>query len=564
MLRELFVDNFALVERARVPFGPGFNVLTGETGAGKSLVLDALGAAVGHRVSPEMVRRGASTARVEAAFEIDEGSALGRRLDSLGFPPEDGLLVLAREVVAGGRGRSRINGRLVSTAELAQVGSLLVDIHTQHESQRLMQPAVQLELLDAFAGEAASALAREVGDAWQAMDRLAAELQALRTGERQRLQELDLLRFQVEEIQAARLQPGEEPAWMEEHARLTHAARLQELLGLALDLLGGSGTEQTSALSTLAAAGRALDEAASLAPALGSLAQELAAQIDALSELGRAVRRYLEQCEPDPERLAEVEARLALLERLKRKYGPTVEAVMAYGEEARARLESLQGASDRLAVVEQELAQARARYEEAARQLGARRREAAQRVAGAIEAELRQLAMPRASFSVAVEPQPPGPSGTERVIFQFSANPGEPPRPLARIASGGELSRTMLACRTVLAEADPVPVLVFDEPDAGLGGRAAQAVAERLARIARQRQVLVVTHLPQVASMADHHLAVRKHEEERTTRIEIEALGHDQRVAELARMLGGTDITETARRHASELLRMAGEAKRAS
>ncbi|HEY8498735.1 MAG TPA: DNA repair protein RecN [Limnochordales bacterium] len=564
MLKELFVENFALLDRARVPFGPGFNVLTGETGAGKSLVLDALGAAVGQRVSPELVRGGAQAARVEASFEVEPGSPLARRLEALGFAPDDGLVVLAREIAAQGRSRCRINGRLVTTAELAQVGGLLVDIHTQHESQRLMQPAIQLELLDAFAGPEAVALAREVAERWEQAQRLAAELESLRTDERRRLQELDLLRFQVEEITAADLKPDEEVALSEEHARLSHAARLQELLGAALDRLGGTGASDASALSLVAAAGRSLEEAASLAPEAAALARQLAGLMEELADLGRSVRRYLERCEPDPQRLAEVEARLAVLDRLKRKYGPTVEAVLAYRDQARERLRSLEGAAERLAQVEQELATARAEYDRAARRLGALRREAARRLARAVEAELQQLAMPRARFAVEVEAAEPGPAGTERVVFQFSANPGEPLRPLARVASGGELSRTMLACRTVLAEADPVPVLVFDEPDAGLGGRAAQAVAERLARIGRSRQVLVVTHLPQVASMADFHLSVRKQETERTTRIEVHVLSHQERIGELARMLGGAQVTESAERHASELLRLAGEAKRAS
>lgn len=565
MLRELFVENFALLDKARVPFGPGFNVLTGETGAGKSLVLDALGTAMGQRASPELIRAGASSALVEASFEVDEESPVGQRLAELGFAPEDGLLIVSRELSASGRSRCRINGRLATTADLARVGELLVNIHTQHESQRLMLPSVQLTLLDAFAGGEAVELGRRVAEAWHQMQRLSGELESLRQGERQRLHELDLLRFQIDEIAAAKLAPDEEAGWLEEHARLSNAARLQELLGAALEHLGGAGAADAGALTLVGAAGRALQEAASLAPQAAPLARELQAIGDRLGELVREVRRYLERCEPDPQRLAEVEARLALIDRLKRKYGPTIEAVLAYRDEAERRLRTLEHESSRLEDCQRELEAARARYQELARRLGALRREAARRLGEAIEAELHQLAMPRARFEVAVEPaDEPGPTGEERVSFLFSANPGEPLRPLSKVASGGELSRTMLACRTVLAEADPVPVLVFDEPDAGLGGRAAQAVAERLARIGRTRQVLVVTHLPQVASMADFHLSVRKLQDDRTTRIEVTPLSHDERIQELARMLGGADVTESARRHASELLRLAGQAKTAS
>lgn len=564
MLRELFVENFALLDKARVPFGSGFNVLTGETGAGKSLVLDALGTAVGHRASPELIRAGASAARVEASFEIDEASPVGQKLTEMGFPPEENLVVLSRELSASGRSRCRINGRLATTADLARVGELLVNIHTQHESQRLMLPSVQLALLDAFAGDEALELASRVAHLWQEIQRLSGELESLRQGERQRLHELDLLRFQIDEIAAAKLEIGEEAGWMEEHARLSNAARLQELLGAALEHLGGLGAADAGALTLVGAAGRALQEAAALAPQAAPLAQELEALSERLGELVRAVRRYLERCEPDPERLAEVEARLALIDRLKRKYGPSIEAVLAYRNQAERRLRTLEHESSRLGDCEREMEAARARHRELAKRLGALRRDAARRLGQAIEAELRQLAMPKARFEVAVEPAEPGPAGTDRVSFLFSANPGEPPRPLSKVASGGELSRTMLACRTVLAEADPVPVLVFDEPDAGLGGRAAQAVAERLARIGRSRQVLVVTHLPQVASMADFHLSVRKYEDDRTTRIEVKPLSSDERIRELARMLGGAHVTESAERHASELLRLAGQAKTAS
>ncbi|MEW6045482.1 MAG: DNA repair protein RecN [Bacillota bacterium] len=564
LLRELYVENLALLEKARVPFGRGFNVLTGETGAGKSLVLDALGVAVGQRATSELVRAGAAQARVEASFEVDESSPLGQQLAAMGSAPEDGLVILSREFTASGRSRSRINGRMVTTGELARLGELLVSIHTQHESQRLLLPSAQLALLDAFAGEEAVKLAAEVARTWQEMQKLSQELEALRQGERQRLHELDLLRFQIDEIAAARLSADEEPELLAEHARLSNAARLQELLGEALESLAGQGGLDGSAASMAAAAGRALSEAAALDPEAAPLAGELRTLSEQLAELARAVRRHLERCEPNPSRQAEVEARLDLIDRLKRKYGQTIEAVLAYQDEARQRLSDLVQQSARSGEVERALEELQARYQEMSHRLSAIRRDAARRLGEAVETELRDLAMPKARFEVVLEAAEPGPSGLERASFLFSANPGEPPRPLARVASGGELSRTMLACRTVLAGLDPVPVLVFDEPDAGLGGRAAQAVAERLARLGRLRQVLVVTHLPQVASMADFHLSVRKLEKDGATQVEVGALSAEERVQELARMLGGARVTESAERHATELLRLAGQAKAAT
>ncbi|HEY8485857.1 MAG TPA: DNA repair protein RecN [Limnochordales bacterium] len=566
---ELYVENVALLRRARVPFGPGFNVLTGETGAGKSLLLDALGLAVGLRPPPELLRELAEPIRVDAVFELADWHPAARELERLGFGGEDGQWVLSRELGRSGRGRCRINGRPVSAAELAAAGELLVSIHTQHESHRLLRPAVQLELLDAYAGDEALALRQELGRLYGQWRQAREEREQLARDERRRLQEMDLLRFQIDEIESAGLSEGEEERLQAEYTRLAAARQLRQWLAAALDHLvgsgaGGSGGTDGAGLSALHALGRAqaaVAQAASLDRELSAAVAQLQQAGETLAELARTLRRYWEACEPDPERLAQLEQRLGLIDRLRRKYGQDVSAVLQHLEQARTRLAELAHHEDRLQELEQRLQELEQRYQELAERLAHRREQAARRLAEQVQGELAQLAMPHARFLVRLQKGAPGPAGWDQAEFLFSANPGEQLRPLAHVASGGELSRTMLAVRTVLAEADPVPVLVFDEPDAGLGGRAAQAVGERLARLSRARQVLVVTHLPQVASLADHHLAVTKLEQDGRSSVQVEALNLPGRVQELARMLGGSRITETALRHAEELLRLAQQAR---
>lgn len=561
VLTELVVENVALIERASVALGPGFNVLTGETGAGKSLVLDALGMVVGHRAGPDVVRAGADAARVEALFEVDPSSEIGRRLEGLEWPPEDGQVVLSRELSASGRSRCRINGRPVTVGELARVGELLVDIQTQHESQRLMTPGVQLALLDAFAGESAVALAMEVGRVHEDLSQARRRLAELRARESARLREIELLRFQVDEIAAAALRAGEDEALRTEYARLSHTAQLRGLLGEALDRLGASGGDQPGALGMAAEAQHLLEQAAALDGEARELARALAQHTEGLADVARAVRRHRERCEPDPERLHEIEERLGLIDRLERKYGAGIEGVLAYRKDAQERLNSLESEDQETSELDRALALLERAYEEKSHELTRRRKEAAGRLAQAVGRELAELALPGARFEVVIASQEPGPSGCDRVDFQFSANPGEAPRPLARVASGGELSRTMLACQVVLASADAVPVLVFDEPDAGLGGRAAHAVGMRLSLLGQRRQVLAVTHLPQVASLADRHLVVRKEARGDRSVVRVVPLDPGQRVDELARMLGGSQITDSARAHAEQLLRMAAQAK---
>ncbi|MDR5697235.1 MAG: DNA repair protein RecN [Armatimonadota bacterium] len=563
MLRELHVRDFALLEAVRVEFGPGLNVLTGETGAGKSILVDALGVAVGQRASSDLVRAGAEEARVTAVFDLSRVPELAARVDALGVGVEEGLLVLAREV--GGRGRAYANGAPVSVSTLRRIGEIVLEIHGQHEGQRLLELSSHLDLLDAFGGEGVLAQRRRVAELVRRWSERRAALRAVETNERERAQRLDLLRFQVAEIDAARLRPGELDALQEARTRLANAERLREALGRAYDALYGADGSTSDALGRAAAS---LAQAATWAAELGELAATVQALREGAVEAAREARRALDRVEADPAQLERVEARLASLQALMRKYGDSLEGVMAYREQAATEIETLSAADARREEIASELTALQSELAEEASRLSRLRREAAGRMEKAVLVHLRELAMPAARFEVAFgrredaqgvpvggEIVAVGERGADRVEFLFSANPGEPPRPLHRVASGGELSRVLLALRSALIGGDPPPIMVFDEIDAGVGGRTGHVIGQKLAALATRSQVLCVTHLAQIAVFADHHYAVGKVTERGRTRAVVERLEREARVEEVARMLAGPQPTEMARRHAREMLR---------
>jgi DNA repair protein RecN (Recombination protein N) len=563
VLRELHARDFVLLDDVRVEFGPGLNVLTGETGAGKSMLVDALGAVLGHRTPSDVVRGGAGCARVAAVFDPRPVPQLRAVVDELGLPWEDDALVLVREI--GGRARAYVNGEPTTVGVLRRLGSVLGEIHGQHEGQRLLEPATHRALLDEFGGEevlSRRAAVQSLFGRWRA---LREELRALDVGERERVQRVDLLRFQVAEIDSVRPQPGELEELVQLRGRLLNAERLRESVTAAYQALYG---DEGAAADRVGRALGLLRQAAAWDPALGPVLEGLEAVEAQLADLSREVRAAVERLEADPGRLDEVEGRIAALRGLLRKYGDTLEAVLDYRERAARELAALENADSRRAEVEEELARVEAQLATAVTDLSAARAQAARRLEKAVLRHLQDLAMPSARFRVHVEtsedpeglPVGPrrlsvGPWGAERVEFVLSANPGEPPRPLQRVASGGELSRVMLALRTVLARADPPAVMVFDEVDSGVGGRTGHAIGAKLAELAGVCQVLCVTHLPQIAALAHHHLAVRKVTERGRTRIAVEVLQGEDRVDEIARMLSGPTPTDTARRHARELLR---------
>jgi DNA repair protein RecN (Recombination protein N) len=550
MLIELRIRNFAVADDVTVALGGGLNVLTGETGAGKSILVDALSLLLGERASTDVVRTGTDRAVVEAVFDLSGRPDLLRRLDELGLPHEEDLLILRREVQTEGRNRAWVNGSPSTATVVGELGSALVDLHGQHEHQTLLSRAAQRTLLDAFAG--ASDLAAEVESRYAALKAARGGLETHRTRTRELESRGDFLRFQLGEIDEAGLEPDEEDRLRQESSRLENARELAEIAGRAYEVLYGS---DDTVSDRLAAVRDELRHAARIDDVLSELAAQVEEAYHATVEAGRAASRYADDVEMDPERLAEVQRRLDTLFRLKRKYGPEVEDVLETAERLRAEVEELDHAEADASGLERAVAEAEAALGAAATRLSAAREEAAARMQAAVEALLPELGMSGAVMEVGLEPEEAvGPGGAERVEFRVSLNPGFPPRPLARVASGGELSRIMLALKTVLAAVDFVPTLVFDEIDAGIGGTVATAVARKLEALGADHQVFVITHLPQLASRAGAHLFVRKGEAAGVATTSVERLDGDARVREIARMLGGDPDSEASREHARELL----------
>jgi DNA repair protein RecN (Recombination protein N) len=551
MLRELRLRNFAVVESITVPFASGLNVLTGETGAGKSILIDAIVLVRGGRAQSDVIRADAETATVEAVFGLDGAGGVRAVLDEAGLATDDnGEVVIRRELARSGRHRAFVNDSPVTVGLLERLGDVLVEVHGQHEHQRLLEPARQLELLDRFA-DAEEACAR-VG-ALHAKHRAAAEAtERLRGAARERAQREDLLRFQVSELDAARLRVGEEEDLRGELRRLQHAERFTT--GLA-EVVGLLDEAPQSASERLVRAVKLLQDLGRLDPAFAAPAETLETARIHVEEALAAVRRLRDDVVAEPGRLDAIHERLEALARLRRKYGDGEAAMLRFRDEAARELERLEHHEELMAEQERVLGELGGELAAAADALSERRRTAAARLAGQVERALRGLGMERAVFEVALERLPePGPRGQDRAELRLSTNPGEEVKALARVASGGELSRTMLALKSVLARADRVPVLVFDEVDAGIGGRVASVVAQTLAATAEGRQILCVTHLAPIAALADQHVQVAKTVRAGRTRVAVAALADDARVEEIARMLGGPATTAAALQHARDLL----------
>jgi DNA repair protein RecN (Recombination protein N) len=576
MLQELRVRNLAVIEDAVVPLAPGLNVLSGETGAGKSILIDALLLVVGARGKPDLIRTGADSSVVEALFEVAPGGPVARVLDEAGHGAGDGSLIVKRELSRSGRHRAFVNDAPATVGLLERIGELLVEIHGQHEHQRLLQTGQQLDLLDRFAElEGGSRQVREAVARWQDARQ---RRRRLHDEVRDSLRQEELLRFQLSEIDAVNPKDGEEDELRAERRRLQHAERILAVLGEVAGLLHGGPADDggADALSRLGRGAGLLRELARLdvpvAAALAGLDEARAHVEDAVV----AVRGLRERAVADPARMEELDGRLDALSRLRRKYGDSTAAIWQHRQDVAAALDRL----DRHEVLIGELEAEVERLAEAARAAAAALSEvralAAEQLERLVQRELRALGMERARCQVALRSQVAGPDelalgperwrigprGAETAEFLLSANPGEELRPLARVASGGELSRTMLGFKTILAAAADVPTMIFDEVDAGIGGRVADVVGQKLRETASGRQVLCVTHLAPIAAYADHHLRVEKRAGRARTATTVTALDAAGRVEELARMLGGERITETTRRHARELYRDARRANR--
>jgi DNA repair protein RecN (Recombination protein N) len=550
MLTELRIRDYAVIDRLTLSLAPGLNALTGETGAGKSIIVGALSLLLGERASADVVRTGADRAEIEGVFDIAANTAVQEALAQHGLEPEDGLLILRREIAAGGRGRVWINGTAATVALLGELGAYLVDLHGQHEHQSLLQPRQQRALLDAWSD--ALPLAAEVQRQHARVRDARAALGEFDARVRESEQRADFLRFQLEEIDRAKLKPGEEEELERESRRLEHAG---ELAGLADALHAELYATETSVAARLTEVRRQLEQLVRIDPALAEWQEVVQNALYGLEELGREMGGYATGVEHDPARLDELRRRQDTLFRLKRKYGPDLEDVIQTGDNARTELARLDGSSldrDRL---ERELADAEKALRAAAARLSAARARGGGQLAGEIAAVLPELGMAAARFVIELTPLPEiAAAGAEDVEFRIAVNAGFEPRALSRVASGGELSRVMLALKTSLARLDGIPTLVFDEVDAGIGGRVAVQVGEKLARVAADHQVFVITHLPQIASRADHHLLVQKTDRSGITATTVEPLTGDVRVRELARLLGGDPESGASLDHARELL----------
>jgi DNA repair protein RecN (Recombination protein N) len=549
MLSELVIRNLAIIERLQVNFGPGFNVLTGETGAGKSIIIDAVGLLLGDRARPELIRSGAEEGVVEALFDLAGQPQTRQQLAAAGFDDNEELLV-KRLVARGGRNRIQVNGSLATVGQLQPFSQNLITIYGQHEHQTLQRSDTHLDLLDRFAGltERAAEFRRQ----FERVSSLRQRLADLETAERDRQQRLDFLHFQIKELTEAELRPGEDEELAAERLLLQHAERLAKVASGGYESLYGEKGAVCERLEVLA---HDLEGVAAIDPLLGKLAETARGALYSLEDLAMALRDYGRRIAFEPDRQQEVDDRLALLALLKRKYAPTLEGVLQCQARLQEEITKLSDMETVRAELQAELQAAALLLKQAAEFLSEHRRKAAIELAARVEAELRDLAMAGTRFEVRLLPlSEPGIRGLERVEFYLSPNAGEELRPLARIASGGELSRIMLALRKAAPDGDNIPTLIFDEIDAGVGGIAATAVGEKLRQVAHDRQVLCITHLPQVAAHADRHYRVEKQIENGRTSTRLVLLDGEERVREMARMLGGAHITERTLEHARELI----------
>jgi len=568
LLSELRIINFAIIDDLRLRFAPGLNVLTGETGAGKSIVVDAVELVIGGRASSDVVRAGAESAVVDALFDVGGIPQVGVTLEELGLDRGDGgELLLSREVLPEGRSVARINGRTATATMVRRVATDLIDIHGQHEHQSLLHRDSHLDLLDRFGGESTLSLRACVAELYGRLAELERLARKLAGDRRERARRVDLLRYQIQEIDRARLSPGEDEELSRERRVLTNAEMLFAAASEAFEALYEGRGEGGSAVDLVGRAEELVQDAARADPSLGAHLEALRGARYQLEEVSRELRAYREGVEFSPERLSEVEERLDEIRRLEKKYGEGAAGILEYRVQAVAELEGLAGSEERLASVAAERRAVEREYVEAAVELSRARRGAAGAMSERVVEELSGLAMGRARFEVSLAQREdakgvevdgrrlaPGPRGFDRAEFVIAPNPGEPPRALSRIASGGEMARVMLALKSALADVDRIPTMIFDEVDAGIGGRVASAVAEKLADVAATRQVVCVTHLPQIAAAAQAHFAVQKRVKGGRTIALARRLSDRGRVDELSRMLGGSAPDDVVLEHARRLL----------
>jgi DNA repair protein RecN (Recombination protein N) len=550
LLLELEIENFALVERLEVPFGGGLNVLTGETGAGKSILLDAIDYLLGGP-HPNMRPDATHVSRVSGHFETTQRSLAWLLEQGYGACEE---LLLSRECSVQGRSSARINGRLATSAQIRELGDNLVEIHGQHQSTQLLRPSMHLKFLDSFCGAAQSKRLEEYRAVYGRLRDLDKQLASLNEQSRSRAREEEWIHHELGEINAAQLQVGEEEATDVRLRKLQGQAELQKKLRQVLHSLSGDKGAQDQ----VSTARRVMSGLVRFDDDLKAHERELDQAEIIISESIHGLQNYLAGCESSPRELEDLMERKNQLRELKRKYGPDVDAILAYAAEIEGKLAKLQSITEDTQVLVREKDELTSRRDQLAAELSKEREDQAQRLEAAVDGELHQLHLANAEFKVGMTACEPGPQGAQDVEFLFSANPGSPPRPLTKVASGGELSRMLLALLVLLDRQNPIPILIFDEVDSGLGGRAAEAVAAKLSQVASGRQVLCVTHLPVIAAAGDPHLRVLKTSHGNSTHLQLAALDPASREEEIARMLSGDATPKAARSHARELLRRKG------
>ena len=553
MLEHLHIRNVALIKESEISFGDGLNILTGETGAGKSMIIDSLQFALGGRAGKDFLRHGEKQAAVEALFSV-QSQALTEKLAENGIvPEEDGTLLITRTLSEAGKSVCRINGSTVTVGMLKEIAEDMIDIYGQHEHQSLLNPVKHIRLLDRFCGAGFGEAMEEYKNSRQRLKDLEKQLTILIGDESQREQRMDMLLFQKEEIEAAELQEGEEDALLEQKKRLSSMERLIRLTGESVTLLYDGDDRAPSACDQLGDALAKLQEAAEYDAALSPLADALADGYAAVEDCARELRREAEEQEADPEELERIEERLQLFYKLKRKYGGSIEAVLEFYEKAVQELEFLSNSSEKAAELSAKKAKEEKRLSALAETLTARRRATAEQVEEQIETALHDMEMKHARFHIQIEEKADwGADGKDKVEFLISANAGEPLKPLAKIASGGEMSRVMLALKTVLVDADEIGTFIFDEIDTGVSGRTARRVGEKMRFLGGKRQLLCITHLPQIAAMADNHFLIEKESDAGETVTRVTALDEEGAVREVARLMN--DVTETTLAAARELL----------
>ncbi|MED0681305.1 DNA repair protein RecN [Aneurinibacillus thermoaerophilus] len=570
MLLELNIRNFAVIKEVSISFGRGLTILTGETGAGKSILIDAISMLLGGRGSSEYVRYGCKKAEIEGLFEFEADAPVLGMLKEMGIDVEDNTLIIRRELASTGKTVCRVNGRLVTLSMLREVAPWLINIHGQHEHQSLMQGERHIDWLDAFGDERIAPAFREFSKLYAQYQQLRSELDYISTNEREMVQRMDMLRFQLQEIVSANLKPGEDEELMKEKKKLSGGEKLVYSLEDAYRSLIG----EQRGIDWVGNAVSHLETILEYDEELRETHQMLESAFYQIEEAARLIRAYRDTIEFDPERLTQIESRLDEINRLKRKYGLSVDEILEYGASIEDELDSMENRETRIEELQKKLKEVALDLAVEAQELSQIRKQIAEKLAVAIEQELKDLHMSRAQFKIAVRQQEDErgldvngnrfrvtSKGIDTVEFLIAPNPGEPLRSVSKIASGGELSRIMLAMKTILADAESTDTMIFDEVDTGVSGRAAQAIAEKLMRVSRKRQVLSITHLPQVASMADTHLRIEKHMNEKETETKVNPLSYEERVVELARMLGGAQVTETTKDNAREMLAQAEEVK---